>query len=58
MLVVKNMPLLWLTTSWVSTSICMTTPEAIQTINMNNQVDITEENRENRLCYLTSRCTP
>ena len=45
LIVVRNMTLLWLTISWVSMSMCMTTPEAIQTINVANQVDITEENR-------------
>ena len=58
LIIVRNMTLLWLTISWVSMSMCMTTPEAIQTINMANQVDITEENCENRLCFFTCRGTP
>ena len=58
LIVVKNITLLWLTISLVSMSMCMTTPEAIQTINMANQVYITEENRENRLCFFTCRGTP
>ena len=58
LIVVRNMAVLWLTISWVSMSMCMTTPEAIQTLNMAKQVDITEENRENRLCFLTCRGTP
>ena len=53
-----GMALLWLTISWVSMSMCMTTPESIQTLNMAKQVDITAENRENRLCFLTCRGTP
>ena len=55
---IMNMTLLWLTISWVLMSMRMTTPEAIQTLNMAKQVDITEENRENRLCFLTCRGTP
>ena len=43
LIIVRNMILLWLTISWVSMSMCMTTPEAIQTINMANQVDITRK---------------
>jgi len=39
-------------------SMCMTTTESIQTLNMAKQVDTTEENRENRLCFLTCRGTP
>ena len=34
LIVVRNMALLWLTISWVLMSMCMTTPEAIQTLNM------------------------
>ena len=33
------MALLWLTISWVSMSMCMTPPEAIQTFNMAKQVE-------------------
>ena len=58
LIVVGNMALMWLTISWVLMSMCMTTSEAIQTLNMAKQVDITEENRENRLCFLTCRGTP
>ena len=56
LIIVRNMSLM--TISWVSMSMCMTTPEAIQTINMANQVDITEENCKNRLCFFTCRGTP
>ena len=57
LIVVKSMTLLLLTISWVSMSMCMTTLEDIETINMANQVDFTDENRENRLCFLTCRGT-